>query len=388
MVPGGASMSIEIRQHEPGKDLEDFMRLPFELYRDDPSWVAPLDIQLKERLTPDENPFFQHAEVALFTAWKDGRLSGRISAQVDREHLRAHGDDAGFFGFFDTIDDQQVASALVNQAARWLSDRGMSTMRGPCSLSINDEAGTMIEGFDQPSVIMCAHHRAYQGALAEGAGLRKARDCYSWWWDVALPAGRAKEAWDRVDSLSEVRFRTLDRKSLQSEAYEVLDVYNDAFQHNWGFVPATKAEAEKMAEELRVLATELCFFVEISGRPVGMCIALPNLNEVIRDFGGKLSPINAAKLWWRLKVRTPKSFRFVLLGIRTELRGDERYAPLAMAICAEVMRRSHSLGYEWADLGWTLEDNIPVNTIIRNVGGRIYKRYRIYEKSTADAAVL
>jgi hypothetical protein len=379
-------MSIEIKQHEPGKDLKDFMRVPFEVYAGDPAWVAPLNIQIKERLTPEKNPFFHHSEVALFTAWKGGKLSGRISAQVDHEHLRIHGDDAGFFGFFDTLKDQEVATALVNRAASWLADRGMSLMRGPCSLSINDEAGILIEGFDEPAVIMSAHHRAYQGVLAEGAGLRNVKDCYSWWYDIAAPTPPAQQAWDMIAALPEVRFRTVDRKKLETDAYDILDVYNDAFQHNWGFVPATKAEAERMAEDLRALATDLCFFVEIGGRPVAICIALLNLDEVIRDFNGKLNPMNVVKLWWRLKVRRPKSFRCILLGIRQELRREERYRPLAMAICAELMRRSLEMGYEWADLGWTLEDNHPVNTIIRKVGGRIYKRYRLYEKETGDSA--
>jgi hypothetical protein len=375
-------MSIEIKQHDPGKDLKDFLRVPFEVYAEDPAWVAPLNVQIKERLTPDKNPFFQHADVALFTAWKDGKRGGRISAQVDHEHLRIHRDDAGFFGFFDTIDDQEVATALISRAASWLADRGMSLMRGPCSLSINDEAGLMIEGFDEPAVIMTPHHRSYQAALAEGAGLRKIKDCYSWWYDVAAPTPRAQEAWDTITVLPEVRFRSIDRQTLDGDVYDILDVYNDAFRHNWGFVPVTKAEAEKLANDLRALATDLCFFVEIDGRPVGISIALPNLSESIRDFDGKLNPINALRLWWRLGVRRPKSFRFILLGIRAELRDDKRYRPLAMAMCAEVMRRSQEMGYEWGDLGWTLEDNHPVNTIIRNVGGRIYKRYRLYEKET------
>jgi hypothetical protein len=380
-------MSIEIKQHDPGKDIKDFLRVPFEVYAGDPAWVAPLNVQMRERLTPEKNPFFQHADVALFTAWKDGKLGGRISAQVDREHLRIHGDDTGFFGFFDTIDDQEVATALVNRAASWLAERGMSSMRGPCSLSINDEAGLMIEGFDKPSVIMTPHHRVYQAALTEGAGLRKVKDCYCWWYDVAAPTPRAQEAWDAITALPEVRFRSIDSKSLDKDVYDILDVYNDAFRHNWGFVPVTKGEAEKLADDLRALATDLCFFVEISGRPVAISIALPNLNEAIRDFGGKLNPTNGLKLWWRLRVRRPKSFRFILLGIRAELRNDVRYRPLAMAMCAEVMRRSQEMGYEWGDLGWTLEDNHPVNTIIRNVGGRIYKRYRLYEKATGDCGV-
>jgi GNAT superfamily N-acetyltransferase len=374
-------VGIEIRQHQPSKDLKDFMRVPFEVYADDPAWVPPLNVHIKERLSPAKNPFFEHAEVALFTAWKDGKLVGRISAQVDHEHLRIHEDDVGFFGFFDTIEDQEVATALVDAAAEWLASRGMRAMRGPCSLSINDEAGLLIEGFDKPPVIMSPHNRPYQAALAEGAGLRKVKDCYSWWYDISEPTPRAQKAWEMMAALPEVRFRTVNRKKLDTEAYDILDVYNDAFQHNWGFVPATNAEAEKLAKDLGPIGNDLSFFADIDGRPVGICIALPNLNEVIRDFNGRLTPLNVLKLLWRLKVKGPKSGRFILLGIRTELRHKRRYAPLAMAICAELMRRSHEMGYEWGELGWTLEDNHAVNVIIRRSGGRIYKRYRLYEKA-------
>jgi hypothetical protein len=373
-------MSVEIRQHRPGKDLKDFIQVAFDVYADDPAWVAPLNMEIKDRLTPEKNPFFEHAEVALFTAWKDGKAVGRISAQIDHEHLRIHKDNAGFFGFFDTINDQEVASALLEAAEHWLANRGMSLMRGPFSLSINEETGLLVEGFDKPPVLMSPHHRDYQGGLAEGAGLVKAKDCYGWWYDVVAPTPRAQRAWEAIVALPEVRFRTVDRKNLEEEVHDLLDVFNDAWQHNWGFVPATDAEAKKMAEDLALILNDLSFFAEIDGQPVGICVCPPNLNEVIRDFDGKLSPRNVGKLVWRLKLKGPTSARLILLGIRTELRNKKRYAPLAMAIITELIRRGLRMGYEWAELGWTLEDNRLINAAIRSVGGRIYKRYRIYEK--------
>jgi len=372
-------MSIEIKQHQPGNDLEDFIQVAFDIYADDPAWVAPLNMEIKDRLTPEKNPFFEHAEVALFTAWKDGRAVGRISAQIDHEHLRIHQDNVGFFGFFDTIDDQEVASALVEAAEQWLVSRGMSVMRGPFSLSINEESGLLVEGFDKPPTIMSPHHRDYQGSLAEGAGLAKIKDCYGWWYDVAI-APRAQKAWEMIAALPEVRFRTVNRKNLDAEVHDILSVFNDAWQHNWGFVPATDAEAKKMAADLKLILNDLSFFAEIDGQPVAICICPPNLNEVVYDFKGKLSPLNVGKLLWRLKVKGPKSARLMMLGIRSELRGKKRYAPLAMAMIGELIRRGLRMGYEWAELGWTLEDNRLINAAIRSVGAKIYKRYRIYEK--------
>jgi len=374
-------MSVEIKQHQPGEDLKDFIQVAFEVYRDDPAWVPPLHMEISDRLSPKKNPFFEHAEVALFTAWKDGKAVGRISAQIDHEHLRIHQDNAGFFGFFDTLDDQEVASALVAAAEEWLVGRGMTVMRGPFSLSINEETGMLVEGFDSPPTIMMSHHHSYQEALAEGAGLLKVKDCYGWKYDVVAAPARAQKAWEAINSLPEVRFRSVSPRSLKKEVRDILDVFNDAWQHNWGFVPATDAEAKKMAADLQlILDKELSFFAEIDGQPVAICVCLPNLNEVIRDFEGKLNPVTVAKLIWRLKIRGPKSARLMLLGIRTDLRGKKRYAPLATAVIAELVRRGLKEGYEWAELGWTLEDNRLINAAIRSMGAKIYKRYRLFEK--------
>ena len=374
-------MSIEIREHQPGRDLKDFIGVAFDIYQDDPAWVPPLHMEVTDRLTPEKNPFFEHAEVALFTAWKDDKVVGRISAQIDHEHLRIHQDSAGFFGFFDTVNDQEVASALLAAAETWLAERGMTVIRGPFSLSINEETGMLVEGFDSPPTIMSPHHRPYQHALAEGAGLSKVRDCYGWRHEVAPAPPRAQRAWEAIDSLPEVQFRSVKPSKIKDEVRDILDVFNDAWQHNWGFVPATDSEAKKMAADLQlILDKELSFFAEIDGQPVAICVCLPNLNEVIYDFKGKLNPVTVAKLIWRLKIRRPKSARLMLLGIRTDLRGKKRYAPLAMAVIAELVRRGLDQGYEWAELGWTLEDNRLINATIRSMGSEIYKRYRLFEK--------
>lgn len=374
-------MSVEIKQHQPGKDLDDFIGVASTVYADDPAWIAPLRMEVADRLTPGKNPFFEHAEVALFTAWKDGQAVGRISAQIDHEHLRVHHDNAGFFGFFDCIDDAEVGSALVGAAEKWLADRGMSVMRGPYSLSLNEESGMLVEGFEHPPVILCPHQRPYQNELAERAGLQKAKDCYGWRYDVSEPNARTQRAWEAITALPEVRFRTVNKRKLGEEVRDILDVYVDAWQHNWGFVPATDAEAKKMAADLKLLLNDLSFFAEIDGQPVAICICLPNINEVARDFDGKLTPVNIGKLLWRLKIREPKSARLMLLGIRTELRHKKRYAPLAQAMIGELIRRGQRLGYDWAELGWTLEDNRLINAAIRSVGAYVYKRYRIFEKS-------
>jgi hypothetical protein len=258
-------------------------------------------MELRDRLSPGKNPFFRHAEGTLFTAWRDGRCVGRISAQIDHEHLRIHQEQVGFFGFFDTIDDQAVATALVDAAAKWLAARGMKAMRGPFNLSINEETGLLVSGFEHPPYLMMPHSRAHQGTLAEGAGLVKTKDIFAWRYKVEEPPDRAKKAWEQMNALPEVRFRSVDKSRMREELDVLLEIFNDAWKHNWGFVPATAAEADKMAEDMKLLIDPaLAFFAEVDGRPMGLVVCLPNVMEVIGDLHGKLFPFGWAKLIYRL----------------------------------------------------------------------------------------
>ncbi len=374
-------MAIEIKEHVPGKDLRPFIDAAHEVYRDDPTWVPPLEMDLKERLTPSKNPFFKRGEVALFTAWKGDHVVGRCSAQIDREHLRVHKDETGFFGFFDTVDDDEVGKALIDAAARWLARRGMKTMRGPFSLYINEEIGTLIEGFEHPPAIMMAHARKWQDRVALSTGLEKAKDLYAWRYDVGNIPPRALRAWEDIKALPEVNLRTVDLKHMQSELEIIMSIYNDAWADNWGVVPALPDEVEKIAKELRlILVPDLAFIAEINGKPMGMCITIPNVNEAIADLDGKLLPFGLLKLLWRMKVKHPKSARLIMLGIRQEIRHVKKYGGLSLAMYVEIAKRGQKLGYEWGELSWTLEDNKPINLGIKAMGAKIYKKYRIYEK--------
>ncbi|MDB4976050.1 MAG: hypothetical protein JWN48_4391 [Myxococcaceae bacterium] len=375
-------MTIRIREHRPGRDLDAFLRLPEQLYAGDPGFVAPLHMEQRERLTPAKNPFFQHAEATLFTAYRDGQLVGRISAQVDREHLERYRDDCGFFGFFDTINDVRVGRALVDAAATWLKVRGMKVMRGPFSLSINEESGLMVEGQTEPSMFMTPYHRAYQDAVCLGAGLTKAKDLVSWKYLVGEIPRRALKAHEEVLLMPEVRIRTLDKKHLVRDVNILVDVFNDAWSDNYHFVPMTKAELDKMASDMKMLLDEqLALIAEIDGKPAAIALALPNLNEAIHDLDGKLFPFGLAKLIYRIKVKRPKSARLILLGIKNEYRHKKRYGGLSTALYVEIAQRGQKQGYEWGELGWTLEDNRAVNLGIKMMGGEIYKRHRIYEKN-------
>jgi hypothetical protein len=374
-------VTIRIREHRPGRDLEAFLRVPELLYAGDPGFVTPLHFEQKERLTPKKNPFFQHAEATLFTAYKDDQLVGRISAQIDREHLKRYGDQTGFFGFFDTINDPRVGRALVEAATTWLKVRGMERMRGPFSLSINQEAGMLVEGQAEPSMFMMAYHRAYQAEIASAAGLSKCKDLLGWRYQVGDVPKRALKAHEDVRIMPEVRIRSVRKSHVAEDVRIVVDVFNDAWADNFHFVPMTEPELAKMASDMKfILDEQIALIAEIDGKPAAIALALPNLNELIHDLDGKLFPFGALKLLYRTKFKRPKSALLILLGVKGAFRSKKRYGALSTALYVEMAKRGAAVGYEWGELGWTLEDNRPVNLAIRNMGGAVYKRYRIYEK--------
>ena len=375
-------MSTQIREHHPGRDIDAFIRLPELLYQGDPGFVMPLLMEQRDRLNPAKNPFFQHAEATLFTAWQHGKVVGRISAQIDREHLGRYADGCGFFGFFDTINDPQVGEALVSAASSWLKARGMTVMRGPFSLSINEECGTLVEGQAEPAMIMMPYHRAYQDAVAQACGLSKKKDLFAWKYLVGEVPTRAKKAHEEIMALPEVRIRPVRRATAKEDVRVVMEVFNDAWSENFHFVPMTEPELAKMVEDMKLLLDEqIALIAEIDGKPAAISVALPNLSEASRDIHGRLFPFGLAKLLYRLKVQRTKSARLVLLGIKKEFRNKKRYGGLSTALYVEMAKRGAQVGYEWGELGWTLEDNRPVNLGIKAMGGSVYKRYRIYEKS-------
>jgi GNAT superfamily N-acetyltransferase len=335
-------------------------------------------MMIREQLSPKKNPLFEHAEAALFTAWKDGALVGRVSASIDQEHLKRYQDALGFFGFFDTIDDPEVARALLQAAEAWLKSRGMHRMRGPLSMSINEEVGLLVEGFDTPPMLLMSHSRAYQGALAEACGLEKAKDLLAWRYHVAELPERAQKAAQQIAELPEVKIRT----GRTSELGVILDIQDDAWRDNWGHVSLTPAELDAVAAALKLIINEdLTIIAEIDGEAAGMCIALPNLNDAIRDLDGKLLPFGWAKLLWRLKMRRPRTGRVLLMGIRTTWRRTLLGSALILMVLEALRRGLTKEGLERIELSWVLEDNLPMRRVIESIGGRISKTDRIFEKS-------
>ncbi len=373
---------VEIREVDGNKAvLADFLNVVDKIYADDPNFVRALDMDVTDRLNKKKNPFFDHGDAAAFVAYRDGAPVGRISASYDQLHLDKFKDRVGFFGFFDTIDDEEVATALLERAAEWLRGQDLEVIRGPFSLNINEESGCLVDGFDTPPMIMMGHHRNYQGRLIERAGLEKCMDLYAWDYDVGRVPVRAQKAHDGIEALPEVTWRYVDMKNLASDISLIMEVFNDAWQDNWGAVPVTEREIMKTAEDLKLIAVpELSRLVFISGEIAAVALALPNVNELIHDAKGKLIPFGAAKLLWRLRVRGPKSGRLVILGIKQKWRNVRKYAGLSAFLYVSMNQSGHLLGVRRGELSWTLENNAPINVGIKMMGARIYKTYRIYER--------
>jgi hypothetical protein len=379
---------VEIRQIPMGGSIDDFLNVVDYIYKGDPAYVRPLDMELKDRLNPKKNPFFEHGEGAIFCAYRNGWVVGRCTATIDREHLDRYGDGVGFFGFLDTIDDEEVARALLARAESWLRGKGMKHARGPLSLNINEETGCLVDGFDTPPYIMMPHHRPYQSALIEKAGYTKAKDFYAWSYSVGELNTRVKRAHAEIKALPEITFRRASMKTLNADVELLVDVFNDAWSENWGFVPFTRNEVKKMAADFKLLLLpEITCICSIDGEPAAVALAIPNLNELVRDFDGKLFPLGLPKLLWRLKVRGPRSARLILLGIRKKWRNIRKYAPLSAFMYAEMNDGAKSLGIKEGELGWTLEDNGRVNAGITMMGAKLYKTYRVYEKPLTNGAV-
>ena len=371
--------------------MERFLKMPWAVYRGDaeagdtydPNWVPPLLLERREHLDPNKNPFFEHAEARFWLAQRAGRDIGRISAQIDRAHLERHGDGAGHFGFLDAVDDREVFAGLLGAAEDWLRAAGMERLRGPFSLSINDESGLLVEGFDSPPSMMMGHAKPYYRAHLEALGYGKAKDliCYDYQIEQQMPETVARFV-ERAKADPALRLRPFDMARYDGDLRDIIDIFNDAWSDNWGFVPMTEAEIRHFGKSLKPLVRPgFIAIAELRGEPVAMAVSLPNLNEAIADLNGRLLPFGWAKLLWRLKLSTTKSARVALMGVRKRYQSSPFGAALAFAVIDAIRAYHAAHGAKRAELSWILEDNGAMRRMIEMLGGRPYKTYRIYERA-------
>ena len=311
---------------------------------------------------------------------------GRISAQIDHVALKLHDDSTGQFGFLEAEDDADVFAALFEQAESWLRARGIRRLRGPFSFSINDESGLLVEGFDSPPMILMGHARPYYAEKVARLGYGKAKDLIAYRFRIGTdPLPRSARALvERLADEPGIVLRPLNKSRFRRDLGIIMDLFNDAWAENWGFVPFNGAEAEKMANNLKSLIDEeLGCIAEIDGEPVAFAVCLPNLNEAIADLNGALLPFGWAKLLYRLKAGKIRSSRLPLLGLRRKLRGTPMGAALLYAIIDRIHDAHVRGGFTAGELSWILEDNKPMNRMVAASGGVPYKTYRIYEKTLA-----
>ena len=374
-----STTGIQLEVVSGRRQLDEFIGLPWAIYRSDPNWVPPLLFEQKQRLTA-HNPFFKHARWQAWTARYNGRLVGRVSAQIDRLYHDRHGQKVGYFGMLEAEDNTELFTTLLRTAENWLRDQGMQQVRGPFNLSINEECGLLTDGFDTPPYIMMGHARPYYARQVEAAGYAKAKDL------LAYHIAADFEAPHIMTRLAEkaarrVSVRGLRRKQLRQELEILRDIFNDAWFNNWGFVPFTEAEFADIGELLTLLVDDdFVQIAEINGRPVAMIVALPNINEIIRDLNGRLLPFGWLKLLWRLKVRYPTTARIPLMGVRREYQHTRLGPALAFMVIDAVRPGVIRRGIRAVELSWILEDNDGMRNMIETLGGVVYKRYRIYEK--------
>lgn len=373
---------------ETARDLDRFIAFPVDLYRDHAGYVAPLTLERKQTLSAKTNPYFDHAEVQLFLARRGREIVGRISAQIDRAWAERYRDSTAHFGFLDAIDDRAVFDALLKTAEDWARVRGQQRVLGPFSFSTNEETGLLVEGFDSWPSLLMPYNPPWASAHVEACGFAKAKDLWAYDYDMvnARPFGGEKFL-ARLRRNASIEFRMVDPKRFEEDVRIIVDIFNDAWSKNWGFVPMSEAEINAMARNLKpVLPREMVWIGSIDGRPAAMIVALPNLPEALRGLDGKLLPFGWAKLLWRWKVKGLKQMRVLLFGVRQADRGGITGSALAIACVDHVRREARKLGYTRAELGWVLEDNAEMRAVADSVEGVRHKTYRIYEKNLSAAA--
>jgi hypothetical protein len=377
-----SSTELSIRPVRTKKDKKTFVDFAWEIYRNDPAWVPPLKDEVHGLITPGKNPWFEHARAELWLAERGGKVVGRISAQVDELVLEHMGAGTGQWGFLEAL-DEEAGRSLIATAEEWLRAQGMTRALGPFSLSIWDEPGLEIEGFDEPPTVMMAHHKPEYRGWIEAAGYSKAKDLLTYevniehWWNEHI---------SRLIAMGErnprLKLRRVDKSKFAEEARIILNLLNDAWSNNWGYVPLTEAEIAYAGKKLKpIIYNELVWVAEYDGEPVAFMLTLPDINELIKDLNGELFPFGWAKLLWRLRKPHTRRARVPLMGVAKKLHGSRMASQLAFMLI-EFTRREvvGKFGVKIGEFGWILEDNKGMLSIAELPGARVNHRYRIYQK--------
>lgn len=370
---------MKIKKVETKKDLAAFINLPWDIYKNTPNWVPPLVSEMKIILDEKKNPFWEHASKKLFIAVDDvGRCVGRVAAIIDNNFIEFHGEKTGFFGFFESVNDENVSKRLLDAVCEHLVEKGMKKVLGPTAPSTNDEMGLLSEGYDSPPYLMMPYNPPYYHDLVKKSGFVKAKDLLAY---IMEEKDAPKERLERIVSSVMKRepflkVRQISMKNYRSEIEKIHQIYNNAWEKNWGFVPWTDKEFFAQCERLKSLVIPDCIFIaEIKDQPVGVLIGVPNYNEILKKLNGKLGPIEILKfLWYKNKIKT---MRVMIMGVVKEYRNKG----IEAAMYREIIKNGPKHGFFTAEFSWILEDNTMMCRAAEMLGGKPYKRYTVYEKT-------
>lgn len=371
--------NINVITVDSKKLLNLFLKIPYKIYKDDNNWVPPLNMDIKHRLSEKENPFFEYASQQLFIAYLDNEPVGRIAAIENRKHNEIHNDKVGFFGYFEAIDNQNVANALFAKAEEWLKAKGLDIVRGPASPSSNDEYALLVDGFDDSPRIMMPYNPKYYIDLIENYGFKKAHDLYAYKLEneKVLSTEKLIRGVDLVKKRTGVNIRTFNLKKMNEELELVKKIYNKAWQPNWGFVPFSDKEMDDIAKSLKpLLDPNLILFAEINNEPIGFALVMPDYNEVFKKMNGKLFPFGIFKLLFGKK--KIKWARILILGVLPE----HQKKGLDSVMYYQITKNAQARGILLGEGSWILDDNEMINKGMLQIGGTLYKTYRVYEKTT------
>lgn len=371
-------MGLDVRPVTSKRDLTTFIKLPWRLYRNEPNWVPPLVFERRQFLDRRKNPWFEHGEAQYFIAWRDGRPVGRITAQVDRLLNEFQGNDWGLFGFFECEDDPEAARALLDAAETWLRARGRDRMVGPMDFTMNDECGVLVDGFERPPIILTNWTPPSYPALLEGAGLTKAMDTLMWELRISGRDQVNPAIWtmaERVESKHGITVRPMRKKDIEAEIDRFLEVYNAAWEKNWGFSPLTEKEVRHYAKTLKPLLDEhWAFIAEKDGETVGAALSIPDYNQVLARMKGRLLPLGWLKfLWYKRKIDRVRVFA---LGVKREW----QHTGVAARFYQLHFDSAEVTPQTYGEMGWILETNTSMNRAMEGMGGKVVRRYRLYER--------
>ncbi len=373
--------SIEIIPVTKRCQLKKFVKLTNQINASNPNYIPAFFMEKWQVVHPKKNPFYQHARVKKFLALQNGKVVGRISAHIDDLNEKFKEQKLGCFGFFESIDSVEVAQKLFQHAGDFLKSEGCTSMIGPFNFNMNEEMGLLIEGFEHPQMIAMPYNPAYYISLLEQNSFSKMKDLLCWYYDNKEIPEAPQQIADYVMQQPGLTIRNLDKKNILRDLKIIMEVFNDAWSNNWSFVPMTEAEIAKAAKDFDLIADpKFVLIAEVFGKPAAICVGLPNIYEIIGDLKGRLLPFNWIKFLYRLKSHTFKTGRLALLGVKKEYRGSV-LGGLSVLLYVKFNQMGLEQDYKYGELSWTLEDNDKINQGIQFMGGKVYKKYRIYQKS-------